>query len=285
MRIVYVEDNMVNLALVERIAKMGGHTVISYADGSEALEALSSIQTDLILMDIELDGELKGTVVTEKLRERGDTRPIVAVTAYAMAGDMERIMASGFDAYLPKPVPIAELLQIIARFDPSNEQPSAPTDAAEPASPPAVPSTSAAPTTAPPLPTTTESQTSSVQQPPVPSTPAPVKPLIPSVSSTPPPKPMVETPAMAIPNGKKSSETASSAPPPSLSTSGTLEETNKPALAQHDRPQPSEAVAQPTDVPSTSQQKDEKPVQQPLAQPVSMRQKEQQHSSDGDKKT
>lgn len=123
MRIMYVEDNMVNLALVQRIARMGGHEVVSYSDGVKALEALQDDDANLILMDIELDGELDGTEVVQKLRERGDKRPIVAVTAYAMAGDMERIMAAGCDGYLPKPVPIAELLEIIAKYDPENEQP------------------------------------------------------------------------------------------------------------------------------------------------------------------
>jgi two-component system, cell cycle response regulator DivK len=131
MRIMYVEDNMVNLALVERIARIGGHDVVSYSDGTTALDALETDTAHLILMDIELDGELDGTQVVQKLRERGDKRPIVAVTAYAMSGDMERIMAAGCDGYLPKPVPIAELLEIIARYDPENEQPQPPQPTAD----------------------------------------------------------------------------------------------------------------------------------------------------------
>lgn len=123
MRIMYVEDNMVNLALVERIARMGGHTVVSYTDGEKALDALATDAAHLILMDIELDGELDGIQVVQKLRERGEKRPIVAVTAYAMTGDKERILAAGCDAYLPKPVPIADLIEIIAKYDPENEQP------------------------------------------------------------------------------------------------------------------------------------------------------------------
>lgn len=123
MRIMYVEDNMVNLALVERVARMGGHTIISYTNGADALEALKTDEANLILMDIELEGELDGTQVIAKLRERGDHRPIIAVTAYAMVGDMERIMSAGSNGYLPKPIPIAELLEVFAKYDPENEPP------------------------------------------------------------------------------------------------------------------------------------------------------------------
>ncbi len=123
MRIMYVEDNMVNLALVERVARMGGHTILSYKNGVEALKALENEQVDLILMDIELDGELDGMEVTRRLRARGDKRPIVAVTAYAMRGDKERILEAGCDDYLPKPIPIVDFLQILAKYDPSNVKP------------------------------------------------------------------------------------------------------------------------------------------------------------------
>lgn len=123
MRIMYVEDNMVNLALVERVARMGGHTIVSFTNGVEALNALKTDKADLILMDIELEGALDGMEVTRQLRARGDKRPIIAVTAYAMRGDRERILESGCDAYLPKPIPIAEFLELLAQFDPANAKP------------------------------------------------------------------------------------------------------------------------------------------------------------------
>lgn len=118
MRIMYVEDNAVNLGLVRRIAKMGNHEVISFSNGPDALKALETEPIDLILMDIELEGEMNGLEVVEILRERGDERPIVAVTAYAMAGDKERILAAGCNAYLPKPLPVAQFLNILAKYDP-----------------------------------------------------------------------------------------------------------------------------------------------------------------------
>lgn len=143
MRIMYVEDNQVNLALVERVARMGQHEVISFASGHEALEALQSDPTDIILMDIELEGELDGVEVVKKLRERGDKRPIIAVTAYAMVGDMERILEAGCDEYLPKPIPIAQLLKLLAKYDPTNLSPEpgvspTPSEQAEPEAAPVV---------------------------------------------------------------------------------------------------------------------------------------------------
>lgn len=120
MRIMYVEDNAINLGLVRRIAKMGNHDVISHANGPDALKALEIEQVDLILMDIELEGEMDGIEVVKRLRARGDKRPIVAVTAYAMVGDKERILAAGCNGYLPKPLPVAQFLQILAKYDPAN---------------------------------------------------------------------------------------------------------------------------------------------------------------------
>ena len=120
MRIMYVEDNAINLGLVRRIAKMGNHEVISHANGPDALKSLETEDVDLILMDIELEGEMDGIEVVKKLRERGDKRPIVAVTAYAMVGDKDRILAAGCNGYLPKPLPVAQFLQILAKYDPVN---------------------------------------------------------------------------------------------------------------------------------------------------------------------
>lgn len=128
MRIMYVEDNQVNLALVERIARMGRHQIVSYGNGEEALKALETDKCELILMDIELEGALDGVEVVKLLRERGDNRPIIAVTAYAMVGDMERILEAGCNEYLPKPIPIAQFITLLAKYDPANVQPAVPAD-------------------------------------------------------------------------------------------------------------------------------------------------------------
>lgn len=138
MRIMYVEDNMANLALIERVARMGGHQVVSYPSGEQALNALETDSCQLILMDIELEGDIDGVEVVKRLRARGDTRPVIAVTAYAMVGDMERILAAGCNEYLPKPVPIAQFLRLLAKYDPNNISPAktAPLDSEEEVRPP-----------------------------------------------------------------------------------------------------------------------------------------------------
>ncbi len=144
MRIMYIEDNQINLALVERVARINKHEVVSFSNGSEALVALETDPCDVILMDIELEGELDGVEVTRRLRARGDSRPIIAVTAYAMVGDMERILDAGCNDYLSKPIPIAELLKLLAKYDPANVSPTVPQPATPaPAEAPATPVTAA----------------------------------------------------------------------------------------------------------------------------------------------
>jgi CheY-like chemotaxis protein len=116
MKILYVEDNMANLFLVKRVAKMGNHEVINYIDGEDALTNLDRDQPDMILMDIQLAGAMSGLDVVKKLRARGHKVPVVAVTAYAMLGDRDRCLESGCDDYIAKPLPIAQLTQLFARY-------------------------------------------------------------------------------------------------------------------------------------------------------------------------
>jgi len=116
MRILYVEDNPANLSLVRRIARMGNHEVISYIDGEQALTKFTTDQPDLILMDIQIAGDLNGLDVVKKLRADGHTLPIIAVTAYAMVGDKERCLAAGCDDYIAKPIPIPLLVELFKKY-------------------------------------------------------------------------------------------------------------------------------------------------------------------------
>lgn len=125
MRIMYVEDNAVNLELVRRIARLGGHEIVSFSNGKDALDALQTDTAHLILMDIQLEGEMDGIEVVKRLRARGDQRPVIAITAYAMRGDEERILGAGCNDYLPKPLPISQFITLVAKYDPSNMQPQA----------------------------------------------------------------------------------------------------------------------------------------------------------------
>lgn len=116
MKIMYVEDNPANLFLVKRIARQGGHDVINFVDGNEALKNFHETAPDLVLMDVQLSGEINGLQVVERLRQQGVSTPIIAVTAYAMVGDRERCMEAGCDDYIAKPIPIARLLEIFERY-------------------------------------------------------------------------------------------------------------------------------------------------------------------------
>src|SRR5579859_4020716 len=117
MRIAYVEDNPTNQALVERVAGMNHHVIVTYNEGEVAVKELLNEKFDLILMDVELAGELGGLAVVRELRSNGLTTPIVAVTAYAMMGDRDKCLEAGCDDYLPKPLPIVELVAMLAHYD------------------------------------------------------------------------------------------------------------------------------------------------------------------------
>lgn len=126
MRILYVEDNPANVFLVKRVAKMGNHEIINFIDGGEALKKFPEIFPDLILMDVQLSGELNGLDVVRRLRADGVKTPIIAVTAYAMVGDKERCIDAGCDDYLAKPLPIPRLLEIFDIYDPTKQAAKAP---------------------------------------------------------------------------------------------------------------------------------------------------------------
>lgn len=116
MKILYVEDNPANLFLVKRIATIGGHTVLSYIDGEEALRNFANDDPDLVLMDVQLAGDLTGLDVVRKLRERGYNTPIIAVTAYAMIGDRNRCLEAGCDDYIAKPLPVGRLVELFQHY-------------------------------------------------------------------------------------------------------------------------------------------------------------------------
>jgi CheY-like chemotaxis protein len=118
MRILYVEDNLTNLALVQRLARIGNHEVISHPDGESTLTHFDQDKPDMVLMDVQLGGAMDGLEVVKALRLRGHTIPIIALTAYAMVGDRERCLEAGCDAYLPKPLPVEELVAVFQQYAP-----------------------------------------------------------------------------------------------------------------------------------------------------------------------
>jgi CheY-like chemotaxis protein len=120
MRILYVEDNPANIALMQRIARAGSHSLINYGDGQTALDNLEADAPDVVLMDVQLKGQLDGLEVVQRLRQRGVTLPIVAVTAYAMKGDRQRCLDAGCDEYLSKPIMVSDMMELLKRHDPAN---------------------------------------------------------------------------------------------------------------------------------------------------------------------
>jgi CheY-like chemotaxis protein len=115
--ILIVDDNPVNMKLI-RILLMGeGYNVRTAADANEALAVLKDFTPALILMDIQLPG-IDGLELTRRLKSDPITGAIkiVGLTAYAMKGDQERIIAAGCDGYIPKPIETRTLPGLIAGY-------------------------------------------------------------------------------------------------------------------------------------------------------------------------
>ena len=114
-KILIVEDDPRNMRLLEMTLRAKGYTLLEATDGGEALDIAVKEQPDFIIMDIELP-KVNGLAVTRKLREIPEFRhiPIIAITAYAMKGDREKVIKAGCDAYFPKPINTRELPGMIA---------------------------------------------------------------------------------------------------------------------------------------------------------------------------
>jgi signal transduction histidine kinase/DNA-binding response OmpR family regulator len=114
--VLLVEDNPVNQKLASTLLSRMGHRVTLASDGREALGCLAQGDFDLVLMDVQMPG-MDGLEATAHIRrqEQGGGRrlPIIALTAHALKGDRERILAAGMDEYLTKPIDSAALRQAI----------------------------------------------------------------------------------------------------------------------------------------------------------------------------
>jgi len=118
LRILLAEDNQVNQLLACRLLERLGHAVTVVNDGAQAVERMRSSAYDLVFMDVQmpvLDG-LQATAQIRALAGAAATVPIVALTAHTMAGDRERFLAAGMDAYLSKPIRSAELVNLLAQL-------------------------------------------------------------------------------------------------------------------------------------------------------------------------
>src|SRR5262245_54688307 len=102
-RILIIEDNPTNLDLMTYLLTAFGHTALTAADGEEGLEAVRREVPDLIICDVQLP-QMDGYEVARWLKSHPQFRaiPLVAVTALAMVGDRDKMLAAGFDGYIAK---------------------------------------------------------------------------------------------------------------------------------------------------------------------------------------
>lgn len=115
--VMIVEDNELNMKLFHDLLEAHGYRTVETRNGIEAMGLARTHRPDLILMDIQLP-EVSGLEVTKWLKADPDLQhiPVVAVTAFAMKGDEERIRAGGCEAYLSKPISVAKFLSTVREY-------------------------------------------------------------------------------------------------------------------------------------------------------------------------
>jgi two-component system cell cycle response regulator DivK len=115
--VLIVEDNELNMKLFHDLLDAQGYATLQTREGLQALALAREHKPDLILMDIQLP-EISGLEVTKWLKEDEELAsiPVVAVTAFAMKGDEERIREGGCEAYISKPISVVHFLETIRRL-------------------------------------------------------------------------------------------------------------------------------------------------------------------------
>jgi two-component system cell cycle response regulator DivK len=116
-RILIVEDNDLNLKLFRDLLGANGYETVETREGLEAISLTRNMMPDLILMDIQLP-EISGLDITKKIKADAQIQhiPVIAVTAFAMKDDEDKIMQAGCEAYLSKPIAIDQFLATIRRL-------------------------------------------------------------------------------------------------------------------------------------------------------------------------
>lgn len=116
-KVLVVEDNPLNMELLLEILQSKGFVVDTVEDGEKAINITDKFLYDLILMDIALPG-IDGVEATKKIRSKLNYKnvPVVALTAFAMAGDKERLLSEGFDEYISKPLDIQDFIKKMDKY-------------------------------------------------------------------------------------------------------------------------------------------------------------------------
>ena len=115
--VLIVEDNELNMKLFHDLLEAQGYETLETREGLQALALARKHRPDLILMDIQLP-EVSGLEVTKWLKEDEELShiPVVAVTAFAMKGDEERILQGGCEAYISKPISVVHFMDTVRRL-------------------------------------------------------------------------------------------------------------------------------------------------------------------------
>jgi two-component system cell cycle response regulator DivK len=116
-KVLIVEDNELNMKLFHDLLEAQGYETLETREGLSALSMARAHMPDLILMDIQLP-EISGLEVTKWLKDDESLAhiPVIAVTAFAMKGDEERIREGGCEAYLSKPISVGKFIETIRHF-------------------------------------------------------------------------------------------------------------------------------------------------------------------------
>lgn len=112
-----IEDNKTNMLLVSRIVEAEGYELLRAEDGPSALSMLEQQEPDLILLDVNIPG-IHGLDLARMIKddERLARIPLIATTANVLVGDKERCLEAGCDEYLPKPLDIRRLRQVMRQY-------------------------------------------------------------------------------------------------------------------------------------------------------------------------
>ena len=115
-KVLIVEDNELNMKLFHDLLESQGYSTLQTREGMQALQLARAHRPDLILMDIQLP-EISGLEVTKWIKEDDELNniPVIAVTAFAMKGDEERIRQGGCEAYISKPISVSTFLDTVRR--------------------------------------------------------------------------------------------------------------------------------------------------------------------------
>ena len=115
--ILVVEDNELNLQLFSDLLEAHDYKILKTRNGMEALKIAKNYNPDLILMDMQLP-TVSGLEVTKLMKENENLKyiPVIALTAFAMKGDEEKIREGGFETYITKPISISSFLETVKKY-------------------------------------------------------------------------------------------------------------------------------------------------------------------------